>query len=106
MKAISTFLIILVIIAGVFFFTKPSEAVCLAAAKEDINAQRLSKTPGYENPMYDDVNGTVPSQAILIKDRVLWKQVDYNAKGIITTVGYGYLGAYHAAKGKKDVDKE
>src|SRR4051812_43597792 len=101
MKALNILVIILVVIAAVLFFTKPTDAECIAKAKPTVNARALSITPGYDNPMDEGTAGKTAPEALHVKDKVFWKEVEYSLKGEIKTVGYGYLGSYHPVENKR-----
>jgi hypothetical protein len=101
MKALGTLVIILLVIAAVFFFTKPTDAECIANAKPTVNATALSITPGYDNPMDEGPTGKTAPEALHVKDKFFWKEVEYTVKGETKTVGYAYLGSYHPVKNKK-----
>jgi hypothetical protein len=104
MKTFSILIIILLVVAAVFFFTKPSDAECMAKAKATVDASALAITPGYDNPMEENTVGKTPPEALRIKDKFLWKEVEYTLKGEIKTVGYGYLGSFHPVKNEKKQD--
>ncbi len=104
MKALSILIVILLIVAAVFFFTKPSDAECIANAKSAVDARELAITPGYENPMDENTAGKIPPEALRVRDKFFWKEVEYTMKGEIKSVGYGYLGFFHPAKNEKKED--
>jgi len=98
MKGLLVFLILLVVAAGVFFFTKPADSVCRAEAIK-IVSQDLIKVPGYSDP--NPANTLPPgpqTDKVLIKDYVLWKDVSYIYPGSVRKVGKGYLGNFHPEK--------
>ncbi|HEY6979204.1 MAG TPA: hypothetical protein VH396_23070 [Chitinophagaceae bacterium] len=101
MKALGILIIILLIIAAIFFFSKPTDAECIAKAKPAANARALSITPGYDNPMDEGAAGKMSPDALHVKDKFFWKEVEYTIKGETKTVGYGYLGSYHPVENKK-----
>jgi hypothetical protein len=96
MKALSILIIILLAIAVVFFFTKPTDA-----AKPAVNARVLSITPGYDNPMDEGTTGKTATEVLHVKDKFFWKEIEYTLKGETKTVGYGYLGSYHPVENEK-----
>jgi hypothetical protein len=101
MKPISTILIVLIVIAGIFFFTKPSNQQCIKSALELVKADNYH-VPGYGDPG-DAENknpGQVSSQNVMITDKFLWKKVSYVHLDEVRTVGYGYLGSFHKVKSK------
>ncbi|MGI8951948.1 MAG: hypothetical protein ACR2FN_10235 [Chitinophagaceae bacterium] len=100
MKAFISIVILLLVVAAIFIFTKPSDDDCKAKAKTIVDAVVLSKTPGYQNPM-DAQQGTAAPESILVKDKVLYKEVDYVGKGDVKTIGYAYLGSFHASKSQE-----
>ena len=104
MKAFTTIILILIVIAGIFFFSKPSDSDCISKGKSFVDARTLVTVNGYENPMYENVKGQTPTDQIIVKDKFLWKEVDYIGKGEIRTVGYAYLGAFHAVKNDRKKD--
>jgi hypothetical protein len=101
MKALSILIVILLVVAAVFFFTKPTDAECIAKAKATVDARELSITPGYDNPMDESTTGKAPPEALRVRDKIFWKEVEYSMKGEIKTVGYGYLGSFHPAEKEK-----
>ena len=104
MKTLTTLIVMLLIVAAVFFFTKPSDAECIAKAKTTVDARELAITPGYDNPMDEGTTGKTPPEALRVKDKFFWKEVEYTLKGEIKTVGYGYLGSFHLVKKEKKQD--
>jgi hypothetical protein len=104
MKAFRVLVIILLAIAAVFFFTKPTDAECIAKAKPTANARALSITPGYDNPMDEGTAGKMAPEALHVKDKFFWKEIEYTVKGETKTMGYGYLGSYHPVENKKKED--
>ncbi len=97
MKAFNIVILVLLIVAAVFFFGKPSDAECIAKGKEVVNGGGFV-IPGYSNPSDKNTSGPINTESLLIKDKFLWKEVDYIGKGEIRTIGYAYLGAFHLVK--------
>jgi hypothetical protein len=100
MKSFNSALIIILLIAAVFFFTKPADETCQAKAREILAGSRPS-TPGYENPMTENAKGPIAPEAIFVKDKVLWKEVDYIQQGQVKVLGYGWLGSFHKRSAEK-----
>jgi hypothetical protein len=104
MKALRILIIILLIIAAVFYFTKPTDAECRAKVKPTIDARALSITPGYDNPMDESTAGKAAADAVRVRDKFFWKEVEYTSKGEVKTVGYAYLGTFHPVEKEKKQD--
>lgn len=100
MKAFNIAIVLFLVLAAIFFFTKPTDASCIAQAKATVDGGQYS-TPGYENPMLENMKGPVSAEAIFVKDKFLWKEVDYIVRGQIRVVGYAWLGSFHPSKAEK-----
>jgi len=102
MKAFNFVIVLLVVVSVVFYFTKPTDEICIEKAKSNIDgAQYSSSVPGYDNPMTDNSKAPIGREAIFVKDKILWKEVDYIVKGQIHVVGYAWLGSFHLVKDTK-----
>lgn len=101
MKALTIVLIALVVVAGVFYFTKPSNKQCVQSAIELVKADTY-RVPGYQDP--GDIENKNPEhispQNVMITDKFLWKKVSYVHLDEVRTVGYAYLGTFHKTKSK------
>jgi hypothetical protein len=103
MKAFNLVIVILLIITVIFYFTKPTDQICIEKAKSSINGGQFSNNiPGYDNPATENAKGPVGQEAIFVKDKFLWKEVDFIVRGQIQVVGYGWLGSFHLAKDGKN----
>jgi hypothetical protein len=103
MKAFNIGIVGLIIVTVIFYFTKPTDQVCLEKAKANINGSRYSTSiPGYENPMEENSKAPIGQEAIFVKDKFLWKEVDYIVKGQIRVIGYAWLGSFHVVKNSKN----
>ena len=101
MKSLSIILIVLIVVAGVFYFTKPSNQQCIKSAVDLVKADSYN-VPGYQDPG-DEENknpGHISPQNVMITDKFLWKKVSYVHLDEVRTVGYGYLGSFHKVKSK------
>src|SRR5689334_3502391 len=105
MKALRIFLIIVLAVAAVFFFTKPTDDECLAKAKPTVDAKGLSITPGYDSPSDEGTAGITSADAFQVNDKFFYKEVACTVKGETKTIGYGYLGSFHPAEKEKKEDK-
>ena len=97
MRAFNIVILFLLAVAAVFFFGKPSDDVCIVKGKEAVIGGAFV-IPGYSNPSDKNTSGPINTESLLIKDKFLWKEVDYIGKGQIKTIGYAYLGSFHIAK--------
>jgi hypothetical protein len=105
MKAINTVLVILLALAVVFYFTKPTDEICIEKAKSNIEgAQYSNSVPGYDNPTVDNYKGPIGREAIFVKDKILWKEVDYIVRGQIKVIAYAWLGRVRLVKDAKNKD--
>jgi hypothetical protein len=101
MKSLSILIIALVVVAAVFYFTKPSNQQCIKAAVELVKGDTY-KVPGYQDPgnIENKGTGSITPENVMITDKFLWKKVSYVHLAEVKTVGYGYLGSFHKAKSK------
>ena len=101
MKPVSIAIIVLIVVAGVFFFTKPSNQQCINSAMETVKGDTY-RVPGYQDPgdIENKNPGHILAQNVMITDRFLWKKVSYVHLDQVKTVGYAYLGSFHKVKSK------
>jgi hypothetical protein len=53
--------------------------------------------------MDEGAAGKTAPEALQVKDKFFWKEVEYTIKGETKIAGYGYLGSYHPVEnGKKE----
>jgi hypothetical protein len=101
MKAALYIVITLIVVSGVFLFTKPSDEACRNAAMKIVNGD-LPKVPGYSDP---NAANSLPVFAqpdkLLISDRFLWKDISYVYPSTVKKIGKGYLGSFHALSAKE-----
>jgi hypothetical protein len=99
MKAFNIVLTVLLIVSVIFYFSKLSDPVCLEKARARIEGMRNSRIPpGIGNPALENPGQPIRPEAIFVKDKILWKEIDYIEKGRIRIVGYSWLGSFHPAK--------
>jgi len=77
-------------------FTKPSDTACTQKGKEVANTKVASRAAGYFNP--DDTVALDSPQLIVVKNKLLWKEIDYRWNNNTKVIGYAYLGSIHLAK--------
>ena len=105
MKAFNSAIVLMLIISVILYFTKPTDQSCIEKAKSNIDGERFSNsTPGYNNPMSENSKSPVAQEAIFVKDKFLWKEVDYIVKGRIRVIGYAWLGSLHLVKGGNNAE--
>lgn len=101
MKSLVIVIAIVVVILGIFLFTKPSDESCRSEAMKIVNAD-LPKVPGYSDP---NAAATLPATAqadkLLITDRFLWKDISYVYPSTVKKIGKGYLGSFHPIAANK-----
>jgi hypothetical protein len=66
MKAFNIVIVLLVVVSIVFYFTKPTDDICIEKAKSNIDgAQYSSSVPGYDNPMTDNSKAPIGKEISL-----------------------------------------
>lgn len=96
-------LIVIAIVLIIGIFTKPDNAFCVEKAKEAI-ASINQNVPGYSNPLNQEESrggSDVRVDQIMIKDRLLWKEVSYVSTSNVKILGYAYLSKFHPVSEKK-----
>ncbi|MES1219789.1 MAG: hypothetical protein ABUT20_30090 [Bacteroidota bacterium] len=98
MKYFTITLIVLVIIGSLFYFTKPNDNRCREEAIKIVSTDMV-KVPGYSDPNASIALPSAPeNDKVVIKDKVLWKEVSYIYPGSVKKLGNAYLGYFHPGK--------
>jgi hypothetical protein len=99
MRSLFVSLLILVLAAGSFYFTKPSNQQCMEEAMKLVNADSY-KVPGYSDPNNIETKSGADlfRNNLIIDDKILCKEISYAYLSRVKTIGYGYPGSFHKAE--------
>lgn len=89
-KAVIFLLIVLVLLLGIAFATKPDDKTCKIVAVKSVWG---SVTPDYDTmPEYYEQFMDVTSKAVEVEDLVFLKRIRYRFNEGTRTIGYGAFG--------------
>ncbi len=91
MKGFSIFLFMLMLLAGIAYFTKPSDKKCIQQARVEVKSQ-ISGDVNSNNAVVSNVLDHVVERAVRVEDKVLYKSISYSFGGTRRQIGWGAFG--------------
>lgn len=94
---ILTILLVLIVVFGVGFFSKPEDSKCLEVAEPAMFEQLKERMPGgsFDFALVESIAKASVKKGLSVKDKTLYKEIEFTFKGETKVVGYGYLWGVH-----------